>query len=123
MGQKIHPNGFRLGITRSHRSRWFATTDRYPALVQEDRQIREYLRKNLSNAGLSDIIIERKADQVDLEIHTSRPGVVVGRGGSGIEALRVGLLKQLENSLPPKVQPVLFVSTLSKSPASMLKLL
>ena len=98
MGQKIHPNGFRLGITRSHLSRWYASPERYPVLLQEDRQIREYLHKNLSGAGLSDIIIERKADQVDLEIHTSRPGVVVGRGGSGIESLRTGLLKQLDNS-------------------------
>ncbi|MGK7909287.1 MAG: 30S ribosomal protein S3 [Synechococcus sp.] len=98
MGQKIHPNGFRLGITRTHRSRWFASPERYPLLLQEDRQIRDYLRKNLSNAGLANIIIERKADQIDLEVHTSRPGVVVGRGGSGIEALRVGLLKELADS-------------------------
>ena len=98
MGQKIHPNGFRLGITRTHRSRWFASPDRYPILLQEDRHIRDYLRKNLSNAGLANIVIERKADQIDLEVHTSRPGVVVGRGGSGIEALRVGLLKELANS-------------------------
>ncbi|MGK7912117.1 MAG: 30S ribosomal protein S3 [Synechococcus sp.] len=98
MGQKIHPNGFRLGITRTHRSRWFADPELYPLLLQEDKQIREYLRKNLNNAGLADIIIERKADQIDLEVHTSRPGVVVGRGGSGIEALRVGLLNELADS-------------------------
>ncbi|WP_017325545.1 30S ribosomal protein S3 [Synechococcus sp. PCC 7336] len=98
MGQKIHPTGFRLGITKTHRSRWFASPDRYPALLQEDHKIRAYLRKNLTNAGLADIAIERKADQIDLEVHTSRPGVVVGRGGSGIEALRVGLLKELDGS-------------------------
>jgi small subunit ribosomal protein S3 len=95
MGQKIHPTGFRLGITKEHLSCWYADTKRYPELVQEDRKIREYIEKNLSNAGLSQIRIERKADQVDLAIHTARPGVVVGRGGTGIEALRLGLQKML----------------------------
>lgn len=95
MGQKIHPIGFRLGITQEHRSRWFADTKRYPELLQEDHKIRQYVEKNLSNAGISMIRIERKADQIDLEIHTARPGVVVGRGGSGIETLRVGLQSAL----------------------------
>jgi small subunit ribosomal protein S3 len=98
MGQKVHPNGFRLGVTKTHRSRWFASPARYPALLREDRKIRAYVNKTLTNAGLADITIERKADQIDLEIRTSRPGVVVGRGGSGIESLRLGLLKELENS-------------------------
>ncbi|MBW4650813.1 MAG: 30S ribosomal protein S3 [Kastovskya adunca ATA6-11-RM4] len=95
MGQKIHPIGFRLGITQEHRSRWYADTKRYPELLQEDYAIRQYVEKNLSNAGISEIRIERKADQIDLEIHTARPGVVVGRGGSGIESLRTGLQDQL----------------------------
>jgi small subunit ribosomal protein S3 len=91
VGQKIHPIGFRLGITQEHRSRWYADTKRYPELLQEDRKIRLYVDKTLSNAGISRVRIERKADQIDLEIHTARPGVVVGRGGSGIESLRTGL--------------------------------
>jgi len=91
MGQKIHPTGFRLGYTKEHQSCWYAGSKRYPELLQEDRRIREYIHKNLSSAGLSQIRIERKADQIDLEIHTARPGVVVGRGGSGIDALRNGL--------------------------------
>lgn len=91
MGQKIHPIGFRLGVTKEHRSRWYADTKRYPETLQEDYQIRQYIDKNLSNAGISEVKIERKADQIDLEIHTARPGVVVGRGGSGIESLRTGL--------------------------------
>jgi small subunit ribosomal protein S3 len=95
VGQKIHPIGFRLGITQEHRSRWYADTKRYPELLQEDYAIRQYVEKNLSNAGISEIRIERKADQIDLEIHTARPGVVVGRGGSGIESLRTGLQDQL----------------------------
>lgn len=95
MGQKIHPIGFRLGITKDHLSRWYADSKRYPELLLEDYQIRQYISKNLNNAGISKIRIERKADQVDLEIHTARPGVVVGRGGSGIENLRTGLQKAL----------------------------
>lgn len=95
MGQKIHPVGFRLGITKEHKSRWYADKHHYPELLQEDHKIRQYVDKNLSNAGISDIRIERKADQVDIEIHTARPGVVVGRGGSGIESLRVGLQNAL----------------------------
>lgn len=91
MGHKIHPTGFRLGVTQDHRSRWFADPSRYPALLQEDRKIREYVERTLNNAGISQVRIERKADQIDLEVQTARPGVVVGRGGSGIEALRAGL--------------------------------
>lgn len=96
MGQKIHPIGFRLGITQEHRSRWFADSNRYSDLLQEDYKVRQYLYKNLSNAGISDIRIERKADQIDLEIRTARPGVVVGRGGAGIESLREGLQRELK---------------------------
>ena len=91
MGQKIHPMGFRLGITKDHQSCWYADTKRYPELLQEDRLIREYVNKELNNAGISQVKIERKADQIDLAIHTARPGVVVGRGGSGIEKLRTEL--------------------------------
>lgn len=91
MGQKIHPTGFRLGITQEHRSRWFADGFRYPELLQEDHTIRRYIEKVLNNAGISEVRIERKADQIDLEVCTARPGVVVGRGGSGIEKLRVDL--------------------------------
>ncbi|KKI98866.1 30S ribosomal protein S3 [Prochlorothrix hollandica] len=98
MGQKIHPIGLRLGITQEHRSQWFADPKRYPGLLQEDYKIRGYIEKTLSNAGLSGIRIERKADQIDLEIRTARPGVVVGRGGAGIESLRQGLQKQLGGS-------------------------
>lgn len=95
MGQKIHPTGFRLGIIQDHRSRWFSKPDRYPELLQEDFKIRRYVEKNLSNAGISEVRVERKADQIDLEVRTARPGVVVGRGGSGIETLRQDLQRQL----------------------------
>jgi len=96
VGQKIHPVGFRLGITQEHQSRWFAEPSRYPELLQEDHKLRQYIEQKLgrlaqNNAGISEVRIERKADQIDLEVRTARPGVVVGRGGQGIEALRTGL--------------------------------
>ena len=97
MGQKIHPIGFRLGVTKEHLSRWYADPKRYPELLQEDHLIRQYVVKELSNAGIAKVRIERKADQIDLEIHTARPGVVVGRGGSGIEKLRTELQQLLGN--------------------------
>ncbi|HAX78182.1 MAG TPA: 30S ribosomal protein S3, partial [Cyanobacteria bacterium UBA11372] len=82
-------------ITQEHQSRWFASPERYPEILQEDHKIRNYVEKNLSNAGISAVRIERKADQIDLEIRTARPGVVVGRGGTGIETLRTGLQDKL----------------------------
>ncbi|MGF1567900.1 MAG: 30S ribosomal protein S3 [Nodosilinea sp.] len=97
MGHKIHPTGFRLGIVEEHRSRWYAEGKRYPELLREDHLIREYVQKTLNNAGISGIHIERKADQIDLEVRTARPGVVVGRGGAGIETLRTGLQKALKD--------------------------
>ena len=98
MGQKIHPIGLRLGITQEHRSRWYADKNRYPELLEEDHEIRKYIEKNLANAGISDVHIERKADQIDLEVRTARPGVVVGRGGAGIETLRQGLQKKIKDN-------------------------
>ena len=95
MGQKIHPTGLRLGIIQEHRSRWYSDAKRYPGLLQEDFKIRQFVTKNLSSAGISEVRIERKADQIDLELRTARPGVVVGRGGAGIETLRLGLQKEL----------------------------
>ena len=97
MGQKIHPTGFRLGITQEHRSRWYADGRRYPEVLKEDYIIRRHIEKDatLSTAGISKVRIERKADQIEIEIHTARPGVVVGRQGSGIEVIRQALLKKL----------------------------
>lgn len=100
MGQKIHPVGFRLGVTQEHQSRWFAEPARYPEILKEDHKLRSYVEQKLgrlaqNNAGISEVRIERKADQIDLEVRTARPGVVVGRGGTGIESLRTGLQELL----------------------------
>ncbi|NES67414.1 MAG: 30S ribosomal protein S3 [Okeania sp. SIO2D1] len=106
MGQKIHPIGFRLGITQDHRSRWYADAKNYPGLLEEDHKIRKYVKQTLANAGISQIRIERKADQIDLEVSTARPGVVVGRGGAGIESLRVGLQQLLGSNRQIRINVV-----------------
>jgi small subunit ribosomal protein S3 len=87
VGQKVNPNGFRLGIHRGWRSNWFVNKKDVPALMEEDYRIRRFLKKELSNAGVSKVDISRKADQIQLDIYTARPGVVVGKGGQGIETL------------------------------------
>ena len=95
MGNKINPTGLRLGITQEHRSKWFATSKTYPMLLQEDYKIRTFIQKKYSTAGISDVLIARKADQLELELKTARPGVIVGRQGSGIEELRSGIQKTI----------------------------
>jgi small subunit ribosomal protein S3 len=87
MGQKVNPIGLRLGINRTWESRWYADDD-YGTLLHEDLKIREYLRKRLSQAGVSRIIIERPAKKARISIHTARPGVVIGKKGADIEKLR-----------------------------------
>lgn len=106
MGQKIHPIGFRLGVTQEHRSRWYADAKNYPDLLQEDHKIRKYVKQTLANAGISQIRIERKAEQIDLEVSTARPGVVVGRGGAGIESLRLGLQQLLGSNRQIRINVV-----------------
>ena len=99
MGHKIHPTGLRLGITQEHRSRWYASSKSYPALLQEDDRIRKFIHKKYGSAGISDVLIARKADQLEVELKTARPGVLVGRQGSGIEDLRSGIQKTVKNVL------------------------
>ena len=98
MGNKIHPTGYRLGITQEHRSRWYASSKNYPALLQEDDRIRKFIHKKYGSAGISDVLIARKADQLEVELKTARPGVLVGRQGSGIEDLRSGIQKTVGDS-------------------------
>ena len=87
MGQKTNPIGFRLGIIKSWESRWFSEKD-YSKLLQEDITIRKFLNKKLSSAGLSKVVIERPAKLAKITIHTSRPGVIIGKKGSDIEKLK-----------------------------------
>lgn len=95
MGQKTHPLGFRIGITQSHRSSWFSSMKNYPQFLQEDYLIRSYINKQLNKASISLIYIERKVNQIEIYIHTARPGMILGRTGSGIESLRTNLEKSI----------------------------
>lgn len=98
MGQKTHPLGFRIGINKSHYSAWFATKKNYANLLQIDYQIRSYIKQQLSTASISSIRIYRKADQIELEIRTAKPGIIIGRSGNGINILRDNLQKQLQQN-------------------------
>ncbi len=87
MGQKVHPRGFRIGIHQGWSSNWIVNTKDTPALIEEDHRLRIFLKKELQNAGVSKMEISRKAEQIQIDIFTARPGVVVGKGGQGIENL------------------------------------
>lgn len=90
MGQKINPNGFRVGIIKDWDSKWYAGKD-YAKLLHEDLKIRNYIEKRLVDAAISTIEIERAANRVNITVHTAKPGMVIGKGGSEVEALRKAL--------------------------------
>ncbi|MEX0721039.1 MAG: 30S ribosomal protein S3 [Balneolaceae bacterium] len=92
MGQKTNPTGFRLGIIRGWDSNWYSE-DNQPALIMEDEKLREYLHTRLRNGGLSNVVIERTPKRILLTLRTSRPGVIIGKGGEQIELLREELKK------------------------------
>lgn len=96
MGQKIHPVGFRMGISTFWRSRWFATGNKYKLNVLEDIKIREILMKKLKPAGIQAVEIERAVNKLKVIIFVSRPGVLIGRGGSGLTELKKFLMKELK---------------------------
>ncbi len=97
MGQKVHPHGYRLGITTDHRSRWFADStkpgQRYRDYVREDVQIRKLMSTGLERAGIAKVEIERTRDRVRVDIHTARPGIVIGRRGAEADRIRGELEK------------------------------
>jgi small subunit ribosomal protein S3 len=95
MGQKIHPTGFRLGVTRNWNSRWFATGDDFGRMLAEDLKVREFLRKKLRSASVGRILIERPAKNARITIFSARPGVVIGKKGEDIENLKVELQKMM----------------------------
>ena len=88
MGQKTNPIGFRLGVSRDHRSTWFADAREMTGLLKEDALLRKYLRQRMGHAAISDITIERKPGKVVVTIHTGRPGVVIGKKGAEVDKLR-----------------------------------
>ncbi len=95
MGQKIHPTGFRLPVTRNWSSRWYAGNRQFAGMLAEDIEVREFLKKKLKNAAVSRIQIERPAKNARITIFSARPGVVIGKKGEDIENLKVQLAKML----------------------------
>ena len=95
MGQKIHPVGFRLPVTRNWASRWYANNQNFATMLAEDLQVRDYLKAKLKNAAVSRILIERPAKNARITIFSARPGVVIGKKGEDIEALKAELTKRL----------------------------
>jgi small subunit ribosomal protein S3 len=88
LGRKVHPYGFRLGIIKDWQARWFADGKRYTELLAEDRKIRQMIRKELDRAAISNIEIERQRNYVHVWIHTAKPGIIIGRKGANVNALR-----------------------------------
>lgn len=93
MGQKVHPNGQRLGIIRDWNARWFAPNKHYAGNLAVDLKVRDYFRKRLSNAAVSRVLIERPANNLNITIHTARPGIVIGKKGEDIERMRSDIRK------------------------------
>ncbi len=95
MGQKIHPTGFRLAVTRNWSSRWYAGNVNFAGMLNEDLRVRAFLKKRLKNASVGRVVIERPAKNARITIFSSRPGVVIGKKGEDIESLKVALQKQM----------------------------
>lgn len=90
MGQKVNPVGLRIGVIRDWESRWYAGKD-YADLLHEDLKVREYITKRLKDASVSKVEIERAANRLNITVHTAKPGMVIGKGGTEVEALRKAL--------------------------------
>jgi small subunit ribosomal protein S3 len=105
MGQKVHPYGFRLGVTKNWRSRWFAKQD-YSKLLHEDLELKESLQTRLKAAGVSSIEVDRPGNKLRITIRTSRPGIVIGRKGAEIEKLKGDLAKKTKREVFIDIQEV-----------------
>jgi small subunit ribosomal protein S3 len=105
MGQKVHPYGFRLGVTKTWRSRWFAKQD-YAKLLREDLELKDALRERLKAAGVSSVEVDRPGNKLRITIHTSRPGIIIGRKGAEIEKLKQDLAKKTKREVFIDIQEV-----------------
>jgi small subunit ribosomal protein S3 len=98
MGQKTNPIGFRLGVIKTWDSRWYAKKD-YAKLLHEDLKLRKLIHKKLASAGIAKVEIERAANKIKINVHTARPGIVIGKKGSGAEGLKTEIQKQTKNEV------------------------
>jgi small subunit ribosomal protein S3 len=105
VGQKVHPYGFRLGVTKTWRSRWFAKQD-YHRLLKEDLELKDLLKERLKSAGVSSVEVDRPGNKLRVTIRTSRPGIIIGRKGAEIEKLKQDLAKQTKREVFIDIQEV-----------------
>ncbi|NTU69368.1 30S ribosomal protein S3 [bacterium] len=105
MGQKVNPTSLRLQINKNWKAKWFSDKN-YAALLKEDFAIRKYVRKNYHRMGIADLIVERGANAVVVNIHTSKPGLVIGKGGSGIDEMRKSLSKITKERVEINIEEV-----------------
>lgn len=106
MGQKVHPTGFRLGITEQWKSRWYAERQAYADTLNTDLEVRDFLKKKLAHASVSRIQIDRPAKTARITIHTARPGVVIGKKGEDIEKLRVECAERMKVPVHVNVEEI-----------------
>lgn len=106
MGQKVNPHGLRVGIIKDWDSKWYADKKNFNQLLVEDHNIREFVKKKLYISGISRIEIERAANKIKLTVFTAKPGMVIGRGGSGVEELRVQLEKMTKKGVVVNVEEI-----------------
>ncbi|HUP88070.1 MAG TPA: 30S ribosomal protein S3 [Longimicrobiales bacterium] len=106
MGQKTHPRGFRLGIVKPWRSRWYAERGKFAEQIKEDEQVRKYLHRRLGHAALSEVEIERKPQKIVVTLHTARPGVVIGKQGAEVDKLRDELAHLTKSEVSINVEEV-----------------
>ena len=106
MGQKVHPIGFRLVINRSWDSLWFAKKGDYGKYLIEDYKIRQFIKKNIKNAGVSEVVIERSSKKCTVSIHTSRPGFVIGKKGSDIEKIKNKISKITKDEVSVNIKEI-----------------
>ena len=98
MGQKVNPNGLRLGVNKDWQSKWYAEKD-YARLLNNDLKIREFLASYLKDAAVAEVVIERSKKRTEVKIHTAKPGVIIGRGGEDIEKLRKAIKKEVNEDV------------------------
>ena len=106
MGQKVNPIGYRLGVNKDWESKWYANKKEFGTTLNKDLKIREYLKKNLKDAAVASIVIERKKNRVEITINTAKPGVIIGRGGEDIDKLRKALSKEVGEDVYVSIQDV-----------------
>ena len=106
MGQKINPNGFRLGVIRDWTAKWYAGSKNYSTNLASDVKLRDHLKKKLAHAALSKIVIERPAQNISITLHTARPGIVIGKKGEDIEKMRQELTKMAGHPVQVAIEEV-----------------